>query len=228
MQTVRGAFWAGVRALMPIVMGVVPVALITGVVMVSNGLSFGQAAWMSVWVYAGSAQLVALQMFGSHAPTALVILTGLVVNLRFLVYSASMIPYLQARTWLQKVSVAYVMTDQSYAVSMSRFQLEPHLPNKRWFYLGTGVAMWCTWQFGTLLGMLVGTQIPSAWQLDFTIPLAFIALLVPQLRSQKILIVAAVAGLAAVLTASLPFKLGLVVSVLAGIGTGVALEERER
>jgi 4-azaleucine resistance transporter AzlC len=179
-------------------------------------------------VYAGSAQLVALQMYASQAPTALVIFTGLVVNLRFLMYSASMVQYLQARSWWQKISCAYLMTDQSYAVSMSRFQQQPDLPQKRWFYVGTGVAMWLVWQSGTLLGMLVGAQIPAEWQLDFTIPLAFIALLVPQIRSKKIAIVAAVAGLAAVLTASLPFKLGLVVSVLVGIVTGMILEARER
>lgn len=227
MHSPQAAFWAGMRAFLPILLGVAPFALIVGVLMVGS-LSFNESLLMSVVVYAGSVQLVAMQLLGANTPVVMIILTTLVVNLRFLMYSASLEPHLHARSWRAKLAAAYLMTDQSYAVSISRFQQQPDTPHKYWYYLGSGLMMWLTWQVGTLIGMLLGSQVPASWQLDFTIPLAFIALVVPQIRSKQLLGVAIVAAVVAALTAWLPFRLGVIASVLAGIAVGLLWEARAR
>src|SRR5690606_21857432 len=148
-----------------ILLGVAPFALIVGVLMVAS-LSFNDALLMSVLVYAGSVQLVAMQLLSANTPVVMIILTTLVVNLRFLMYSASLEPHLRARSWRAKLAGAYLMTDQSYAVSISRFQQQPDTPYKYWYYLGSGLMMWLTWQLGTVIGMLLGSQLPASWQLD--------------------------------------------------------------
>jgi len=227
MHSPQAAFWAGMRAFLPILLGVVPFALIVGVLTIDN-LAFDEALLMTLAIYSGSAQLVAMQLLSSNTPALVIILTTLVVNLRFLMYSASLEPYLQARSWRAKLAAAFLLTDQSYAISISRFQQQPDAPYRYWYYLGSGLMMWLTWQIGTLIGMLLGTQLPASWQLDFTIPLTFIALVVPQIRTKQLLWVAIVAGLVAALTAWLPFKLGVIVSVLAAIAAGLIWEARSR
>lgn len=139
---------------------------------------------MSFLVYSGAALLVALQLIQSGAPAIITILSALMVNLRFMMYSASLAPHFQKLTSKWKVLLSYLLSDQAYAVSISH--LEDPLNQKigHWYFLGAAVAMWLTWQSSLFLGMVVGVNLPSSWSLDFTVPLTFLALAVPTIKDK--------------------------------------------
>lgn len=226
MTSPRSAFGDGVRAFLPLVLGVVPFALVSGVAAISAGLTVAQALGMAAIVYAGSAQLVAAQLIDANAPALLILVTTMIVNLRFMMYSASLAPSFRSLSQGWKWLCAYLVTDQAYAIAISRIQNQPDAPYRPWYYLGAGVMMWLTWQVGSLVGIFVGAQVPASWQLDFMVPLTFIALVVPAIKHRRLGAVAAVAAAVAALTAMMPYKLGLMISVFAAVAVGVALEAR--
>lgn len=227
MHSISATFRAGIRAFLPIAVGIIPFALISGIAAMSVGLSIPQAIAMSMIVFAGSAQLVAMQLLAEHTPMLLIILTTVIINLRFVMYSASLADHLAQLKQRWKLLSAYLLTDQAYALAISLYQRKPHMHYKPWFYLGAAISMWITWQIGAVIGMLVGQQFPASWQLDFTIPLTFIALAMPAIKNRRLAAVALCAAIMAGATAILPYKLGLLLSVLAGVGLGLYLEGRQ-
>lgn len=225
--TTSRAFWADVRALLPITLGVIPFGLISGIVAIGAGLSAPEALGMAVLVFAGSSQLVALQLLAATAPWLLIVGTTLIVNFRFTMYSASLATYFRTLPRRWRWLLAYLLTDQAYAVSITRFSDQPDMPHKHWFHLGGSLTMWLTWQLATLVGIFVGAQIPASWGLSFAVPLTFLALAVPAIRSRASVVTATVAVLVAVATAFLPYKIGLLAAAALGIAAGVlALRRR--
>ncbi|MEM8532392.1 MAG: AzlC family ABC transporter permease [Chloroflexota bacterium] len=226
MLSPRSSFLAGVKAILPISLGVIPFGLISGVIAIEVGLPIVAAFAMSLLVFAGAAQLVAAQLISVNTPSLIIILATCIVNLRFIMYSASIAPYFAhlSRPW--KWLSAYLLTDQAYALAITHFMQHPHNVYKHWYFLGAGFTMWCVWQVGSAIGILLGTQVPAGWQLDFTIPLAFMALLMPAITDRVFAVVALVAAITAVLTATLPFKLGLLISAFVGISIGLLLKEK--
>ncbi|MFB9992054.1 AzlC family ABC transporter permease [Deinococcus oregonensis] len=184
------------------------------------GFTPAQSIAFSLIGYAGAAQLIASQLVASHTPTVLILLSTLIVNLRFALYSASMLPLFAGvplpRRWL----LAYGITDQAYAVTMGRPLTEPH-PIA--YYAGAAVLMWLTWQSGTAVGALLGARIPPHWPLDFAVPLSFIALLVPVLKSRPQVVAAGVSAVVAVAAHGLPFRLNLMVGAVCGVTAGYLL-----
>ena len=230
MRSRSAEFWGGVRAQLPILLGVLPFGLLYGVLATEAGLPFEIAVAMSVIVFAGSSQLIAAELFTAGTPGVMIVLTTFVVNLRHMLYSASLAPYVQhlSRGW--KYMLSFLLTDEAYAVSITRYEgVEPAAVRetfKHWYVVGSGLTMWLTWQISTLVGLLVGAQIPDSWSLDFALPLTFIALVIPVLRDRPAVIAALVAGMVAVLAYHLPYNLYLILAVLAGIGAGVISERR--
>jgi 4-azaleucine resistance transporter AzlC len=226
--TPRVEFLAGVRAQLPILLGTTPLGMIYGVLAAGAGLPAPAAIGMSSVVFAGSAQFIAAGLFAEQAPTLVIVLTTLVVNLRHALYSASLAPYVQHLSLPWKLLISQQLTDEAYAVAITRYrQIEPEAArgtNLHWFYLGGGLALFVSWQVSTAVGVLLGAQIPAAWSLDFTLALTFIALLVPTLTARPALAAALAAGVAALIGHALPFKLGLVAAVLLGIGVGLGAE----
>lgn len=223
MRSRSQTFNAGMLAVAPMLPGVAPFGVIAGLTAVGTGLSSLQAMAMSVTIFAGASQLATLQLIGEGALPAVILLTALTVNLRFAMYSASLAPYLQhlGRRW--QLPLAYLLVDQNYAVSIRRYQAgEPgwHALG-HWYYLGAGVALWCTWQLSTAVGVFVATGVPRGWSLDFAIPLVFMVLLVPSLRNRAHIVAALTGGVVAVLAADIPLKLGIVAGALSGIAAGV-------
>ncbi len=222
----RNSFLQGWRDTIPILFGVVPFGLIYGVVVNNAGFSpfLGQA--MSSLIFAGSAQLVAARLFGEDTLALVVIATAAILNLRHMLYSASVAPFLtQAnRTW--KSILAYLLTDEAYAVIITKYENEPQMTFQQrvWYFFGAGLALWITWHISTGIGVFLGAQIPASWGLDFSVALTFIALVVPALRDRATIVAALVGGLAAVLLAGLPLKLGLLSAMLAGIVAGYLVE----
>jgi 4-azaleucine resistance transporter AzlC len=228
----RSEFLAGVRAELPILLGVSPFGLIYGVLALSAGLPPGLAFAMSSVVFAGSAQFVAVPLLGSGTPALVVLVTTLVVNLRHLLYGASVAPYLARLGPRWKCLLAYLLTDEVYAVVITRavtgVPTSAGPPHVEWYFLGAGIAQWSAWQASTAIGIALGAQIPAGWGLDFTVALTFIALVVPALTDRPTVVAALAAGLVALLGAGLPYKLGLIVAAVAGIVAGVVTESRRR
>ena len=160
MSSRHSAFIAGMKGIAPILLGVIPFATISGVAAVETGLSPGLAMGMSMIVYAGASQLAALQLIGIGASSLVVITTAIIINLRFFMYSASLAQFLPRLPFRWKIPTAYVLTDQAYAVAVSRYhsQLGEALTKsyRHWYYLGAAVVMWMCWQASTLLGVLLG------------------------------------------------------------------------
>jgi 4-azaleucine resistance transporter AzlC len=217
----------GVLAEFPLLVGVFPFGLIYGASALGAGLSPALAQGMSSIVFAGSAQFLAAQLVHAAAPAPLIVLTIAIVNVRHLLYSASVAPYISHLPLRWRVPLAYLLTDEAYAATILHYEREGKTAAGHWFFLGAGSALWLTWQISTAMGILLGTTIPASWPLEFALPLTFIAMLVPTLRDNPAVASAVSAGLVALLAASLPFNLGLVLAAVAGISLGVLVERSE-
>ena len=227
MSEAKKIFWEGVRAEFPLLIGVFPFGMIYGALALNAGLSPLASQMMSSIVFAGSAQFVTAQLVHDAAPALVIILTIAVVNLRHMLYSASLAPYLKNLSMKWKVLLSYLLTDEAYAPSILKYEETGILPFSHWFVLGAGFSLWLTWQVSTALGIFLGAAIPETWPLAFALPLTFIAMVVPALKTSPMVAAAVSAGLVAVLAYSLPFKLGLILAALTGIVVGTVLEGRK-
>lgn len=217
-------FWEGVRAEIPLLVGVFPFGMIYGALALDAGLSQAASQAMSSIVFAGSAQFVTAKLVSDSAPALVIVLTIAVVNLRHMLYSASLAPYLKDLSLKWKALLSYLLTDECYAPSILKYEETGVKPFSHWFVLGAGLALWSTWQVSTALGIFLGTAIPDSWQLDFALPLTFIAMVMPALKKSPMVASAVSAGLVALLAYGLPFKLGLILAAFTGIAVGTVLE----
>ena len=224
----RAVFLTGVKDALPLTLGAMPFGLITGVTAVGMGIRELDVVLMSALVFAGAAQLAAIALIGSGASIWVIALTTLMINLRHVMYSASLAPWLARYSLAARSLMAFVMTDHAYALGITRFGREDAAFPRRDYYLGLGWTVWVAWVGATAVGAVVGTQVPPAWQLDFAVPLMFLAILVPAVRTKSALLAALTGGALALALTGLPFNLGLVVAALAGIGVGAAAESWRR
>ena len=227
MSESRKAFWNGVRAEFPLLIGVFPFGMIYGALALNAGLSTLASQLMSSIVFAGSSQFVTAQLVHDAAPGFVIVLTIAVVNLRHMLYSASLAPYLKNLSLKWKALLSYLLTDEAYAPGILKYEEEGITPVSHWFLLGAGFSLWFIWQISTALGIFLGAEIPKEWPLDFALPLTFIAMVVPALKNRPMIAAAISAGLTALLAYSLPFKLGLILAALTGIAVGTILEGRK-
>jgi len=224
---VAEGFWAGVRAEVPLLVGVFPFGMIYGALALDAGLSPAAAQMRALMVFAGSAQVITAQLVRESTQGLVVVLTIAVVNLRHMLYSASLAPYIAALSLRWKVLLSYLLTDEAYAPTIIRYEKDGITPSAHWFWLGAGFSLWFTWQISTALGIFLGTAIPESWSLDFALPLTFIAMIVPVLKNRPAIAAALSAGIVALAAYSLPYKLGLIVAALVGIAVGTFLEGRK-
>lgn len=227
MSESRKIFLAGIRAEVPLLIGVFPFGLIYGALALNAGLSKSAAQLMSSILFAGSSQFVTAQLTHDAAPGFVIILTIAVVNLRHMLYSASLAPYLKDLSLRWKILLSYLLTDEAYAPSIIKYERDGVQPLSHWYLFGAGFALWSNWQISTALGIFLGTAIPAEWPLDFALPLTFIAMIVPILKNRPMIAAALSAGLVALLTYSLPFRLGIILAALTGIIVGTILEGKE-
>jgi len=223
----REEFRAGVAATAPVAVGILPFGLVAGAAAVAAGLSVAQAIALSVVVFAGASQLAVIELLGNDAALAVVVGTALVINARFVMYSASLAPHLLDDGARWRGLSAYLLTDQAFALSAARFRdgLDT-VERRRWYYLGTAAPLWVVWQAATVVGAVGGARVPPWLPLEFAVPLVFLALLVPTVDSRPAAAAALVGGGIATAGAGLPFNLGLLAGALAGVGVGTALAER--
>lgn len=224
--TVKSAFWSGFRAGLPFVFVAGPFGLLFGVLATEAGLNVAEALFFSATIFAGAAQFTALQMMQEQAPTIIVLASALAVNLRVAMYSASLTPYLGAAPLWQRALAAYMVVDQSYACAVARYETEPDMgvSARLAYFFGVVSPLWPLWIAATLFGAMVGARIPDSWGLDFALPIAFLAMLAPMLRTPAHLAAAFTGAVMSLLTAGLPWNLGLIVSGIAGMMVGAQAE----
>jgi len=220
-------FWAGVRSEIPLLIGGFPFGMIYGALALNAGLSKAAAQAMSSTVFAGSAQFITAQLVHENTPGFVIVLTIAVVNLRHMLYSASLAPYLATLPARWKALLSYLLTDEAYAPTILHYEKEGITPQAHWFLLGAGCVLWTDWQLSTALGIFLGAAIPESWSLDFALPLTFIAMVVPVLRDRPAIAAALSAGIVALVAFSLPYRLGLILAALVGIVVGTVLEGKK-
>ncbi len=203
--------------MIPITTGVIPFGAVVGTVCSEANLSFFQTMTMNIFVYAGAAQLAAMDLMNKNAASLVVIVTGLVINLRFLLYSAAISPIVHRSSFLVKLLVAHSLTDQSYAVMTAhQDKFKDHWEAIQ-FYFGGATCMWLAWQASVVAGFGFGNFAPASWALDFAVPLSFLALVVPTLKSRKYVFVAIFSAVVSILLNPLPYRLGLFVTAALSI-----------
>lgn len=225
-NTTMRAFWRGCRDGAPFVLVVGPFALLFGVLATEAGLDVLETLSFSVVVVAGAAQFTALQLMSENAPTLIVIASALAVNLRMAMYSAALTPWMGAAPLWQRAIGAYFILDQSYACAALEFERKPAMSvPERWaYFIGTAAPVVPVWYACTVLGALVGAQIPEGWALDFALPITFLALVAPMIRSLPHIAAAVVAVIVSLLAAGLPYSSGLLVAGLLAMMTGAQTE----
>lgn len=226
MSVRKQEFLWGARDTLPLMLGAFPFGMIYGAATVTSGLSPAAVAAMSALVFAGSAQFIAVGLVASKTPVAIIVLTTLVVNLRHMLYSATLLPYLENLPKAWRMALAFWLTDETFTVTVHRFQRQDAGAEKHWYQLGSSVAMYLNWQFWCFVGLMLGRRIPdaSSWGLDVAMPVTFIGMIIPFVKTIPMAVCVLTAGAAALLTLSLPYKLGIVVSACAGITAGLLTE----
>ena len=221
-------FLAGARACLPVAPGIAAFGVITGVAMIGAGLSPWLAVAMTVIVYAGTAQLAALQLFVAGAPMPVILFAGLVLNLRLVLYSLALAPHTSGMSLRRKLALSYLVSDNGYAHFAARYGGAPDTRARIDYLLGACSAIWVAWHVGSIAGIAAGARVPEGWHLEFVVTLTFLALAVAVIRDRALAAAAVAAGITAVLAYPLPFRLGLLAAVAAGIAAGIAWERWTR
>jgi predicted branched-subunit amino acid permease len=222
-------FRAGFSEMLPACVGLIPFGLVCGVGAAAAGANWLGALGMSAIIFSGAAQILAAQLVAADAPLLVIILTCFVLGLRFLMYSAAMAPCLKPLSPRWQNTLAFLLTDQAFAASIRRFNAgdAPHVGASH--FLGSGAALWGGWQVTNMIGYFTGNLIPASWSLEFAVPLCFIALVAPLLRTAPTVVAAVIAGIAVLALEGLPMKLNLIVAGLVGIVAGTLTDfARER
>ena len=221
-------FLAGCLDEAPLQLGVIPFGMLYGIGALAVGMPVWLAQLTSMLVFAGAAQLVIVQMLGAAAGALPIGLTAVLLNLRHMLYSASVAEHVRhlPRRW--RVLLAYLLTDEAYAGAILRYA-RPAGPGpdlRHWYFLGCGLTLWGCWQLSTALGIAFGARIPPEWDIDFAVPLTFIALLTLLVKERAGQAAALVAALAVLALAALPYRLGLVLAIVLGLLAGAAVARR--
>jgi predicted branched-subunit amino acid permease len=221
----KAAFQQGLKSSMPTWFGVGAWGLVVGVAMIKAGLTLPQAFGMTFVVYAGSAQLASLPLMVAHAPVWVIFATALVVNLRFVIFSAILAPYFSYLSWRARAIMGYCTGDISVALFIQRYPALTSEEGKLAYLKGLVYPNWAAWQIGSVIGILLGSQVPASWGMEFAGSLAILCVMLPLVMNKPAIAGVAAAGVVAMLANSLPYKLGLLLAVLIGMGTAMLAEE---
>lgn len=217
-------FRRGILDQLPLQLGVVPFGLVFGVLGIASGLSTWQTILMSSILFGGASQVVFAQLWMAGAAPWIVGTSVTVLNLRHVLYSVAMAPYLRALPLGWRIGLGYLLTDEAFAVSLKRFEQRPTPPNAHFHLLGSGLTLWMFWQISTALGVFLGATLPDYLNLDFAIPLTFIAIVLPSLRAHPQILAAVSSGLVAVFGQGLPWNIWIIAAAITGIVVGGVAE----
>ncbi len=229
-ESARIEAWYGLRDTLPFMFGSIPFGLLFGTMATGEGLSPLATMAMSLFVFSGSAQFIAILLLGTGSALGVIWLATLILNLRHLLYAATLVDHVRHLTQAWRFPLAAFLTDETFAVMERRYRTEGGGPNAHWYYIASCIGMYLNWQTWTFVGITVGQEFPDInnWGLEFAMVVTFIGIVVPLLTSAPYWAAAATAGLVAVIANPLPYKLGLMLAALAGIVVGVVLDIRKR
>ena len=222
---VRSAYLSGIRDTVFVIPSYLPFGLVCGVASVNAGLTTGASLALPALVYGGSSQAVLLQFLQGNASLWVAILSGCVINLRMAVYSAAMASKVRHLAKPQRMLVAAFLVDNTFAFMQERERTHPHDKNIIAYYAGVSTMFWSFWFLFCVIGVFAGNIVPGSWQLDFAIPLSFIAIAATSIRTVPMAAAALVGGLASVVLFALPLKLGLIAACLAGLMAGLLAQK---
>nr|WP_275982097.1 AzlC family ABC transporter permease [Frigidibacter sp. ROC022] len=213
---------------MPFILAAGPFGLVFGLVATEAGMKLYETMAMTILVIGGASQFAALAQMQQQAPLVLVIAAGLLVNMRMAIYSAALAPHLGPAPFWKRAFAAYMLVDNVYITAIADYTKRPDAPisaRMRYFF-GTALPACTAWYLSTLIGAMAGRAIPESWQLDFIVPIAFIALLAPMLRTLAHLTAVMTSVVVALLLAWMPYNTELLVAALAAMAAGAEVERR--
>ncbi|MEC5345275.1 AzlC family ABC transporter permease [Brenneria populi] len=214
-------FVQGNKDAMPLLLGLLPFAVLTGVSAIQAGMTPWVAQLSSLLLMSGASQIAAATLMTAGAAPFVVIATHIAINFRYAIYSAGLSQLKLYFTPLTKLAAAQMLIDQTYALTFLRCQTQLlSAKEKMLYYFGTALPMWLVWQLGTAVGILAGPLIPADWHLEFAITLCFISLLVPMLKDGPIVVAATAAGVVSAFTCGWPYNLGFLFSMTVGVLAG--------
>lgn len=221
-------FALGAKDSIPLIIAAIPFGIIYGALGQATSLSFWSVLAMSLFVFAGSAQFIAVGLIASATSAPVIILTTFFVNFRHLLYSANLLPHVKEYGQHIRIPIAFLLTDESFAVASNYLKQHGNQPNFHWYYFGSAIFMYANWALCTIIGLYIGESIPnmSQWGLDMAMVVAFIGIVVPCLHNRATLACALVAGGLSIITYEWPHKTGLIFSAVIAIGVAMLLEEK--
>ncbi|WP_448213563.1 AzlC family ABC transporter permease [Colwellia sp. MEBiC06753] len=218
----------GMKDCAPLIIAATPFGIIYGALGEGASLSFWAVLAMSLFVFAGSAQFIAVGLLASATSWPVIVLTTFFVNFRHLLYAANLLPHIKDFKQRIRIPMAFLLTDESFAVASNYLKQNGDKPNFCWYYFGAAGLMYLNWQLCTLIGLLIGQRVPNMaeWGLDMAMVVAFIGIVVPCLHNRATLACAVVAGGLSLITYQWPHKTGLLFSALVAIIVAMYLEHR--
>ena len=226
----REEMWHGLRATFPLMVGALPFGLIFGSLGIAQGFSPLQVMSMSLFVFSGSAQFMAVGLVASKAAIWVIWAATFIINLRHLLYAANLVSHVRHLPQRWRFPLAAMLTDETFAVMDLRYRERGGARYAHWYYLASCVGMWVNWNIWTLIGVLVGQNFPEAknWGLEFAMVATFIGIVIPGLKTPPLWAAAITAGLVATYFNNLDYKIGLMLGALAGVVVGLVLDLRRR
>lgn len=226
MSALNLSFLRGARHAFPFLVVIVPFAMLFGLVASEAGLNLFEITVFSLTVFAGASQFAALQMLQDHAPVVVILATSLAVNLRLMMYSMAIAPHFGKASLGMRAALAYFLVDQSYALSEIEFDRRPGLTlaEKCAYFFGTMSLIFPVWIVSNIAGAQMGRAIPPEYALDFAVPITFLAMTAPSIRSIPHLAAGVVSVGLALALMGLPYGSGLIVASAVGMAVGASLE----
>lgn len=220
----------GLRDAVPALIATGTWGLVTGIAIVKSGLSQALATFMTLAVYAGSAQLTALPLIKDQVPLWLIFAAGFVVNIRFVIFGAALQPFFRHLSWPKRLGVGFFSTDIGFVLFMGRYGESKRRkdPRQLWYYLGVIGPGWVVWNVCSIVGIYLAGVIPASWSLEFAAILALLSVVIPLVSTRPVAVCIVAAACVAWLGQGWPLRLGLAGAVVAGILAGVASERLAR
>ena len=207
----------------PLQLGVFPFGIAYGILGIEVGLTNIQTYLLSIIIFAGVSQIVFAQLFSTFTPSFIIVGTIGIVNLRHILYGVSLSSYLKKLSLKWRVILSYLITDEAFAISYKRFSEEKKTKYMHFHLLGSGITLWISWQISTLIGIFIGPSIPISLNLEYVIPLSFIAIVVVSINTKIKLIVFIMSALLCILLRDLSWNLWIITSALISIIIGVLI-----
>jgi len=222
----KSDFLAGARDTTPLIIAATPFAIIYGALAIANGVPEWVILAMSVLVFAGASHFIAVALIATGTPFSIIILTVFVVNLRHMLYSASLMTQLARVPQLLRIPMAFWMTDETFAIVKHRQSNEANQAGFIPYYLGSALFMYSNWIFFSWIGMAMGQNIPDIanWGLDIAMVVAFIGIVVPALQKRADWACAITAAVSICFTYHWPHQTGLLFSSIAAIAVAMSVE----